>query len=58
MCMLGDRMVTESSSSTEYNNTVIESKELFKNGSSIKIAHGNEVYILRITKGNKLILTK
>lgn len=51
-------MVTESSSSTEYNNIVIESKELFKNGSSIKIVHGNDVYILRITKGNKLILTK
>ncbi|MEW5832576.1 MAG: hemin uptake protein HemP [Campylobacterota bacterium] len=51
-------MVTESSSSKEYNGTVIESKELFKNDSSIRIVHGNDVYILRITKGNKLILTK
>lgn len=48
----------ESSSSKEYNGTVIESKQLFKNDNSIRILHGNEVYTLRITKGNKLILTK
>ncbi|MDD3770839.1 MAG: hemin uptake protein HemP [Sulfuricurvum sp.] len=51
-------METESSSLKEYNGIVIESKELFKNDSSIRIVHGNDVYILRITKGNKLILTK
>ncbi|MCX6073863.1 MAG: hemin uptake protein HemP [Campylobacterales bacterium] len=36
----------------------IDSKELFKEGISIRIRHGNDVYILRITKTNKLILTK
>jgi len=51
-------METESSSLKEYNGIVIESNELFKNDSSIRIVHGNDVYILRITKGNKLILTK
>jgi len=44
--------------SLEYNSAVIESKELFKNGTSIRIVHGDAIYILRITKGNKLILTK
>ncbi|TDA69112.1 hemin uptake protein HemP [Sulfuricurvum sp. IAE1] len=58
MRLLGERMETESSSLKEYNGIVIESKELFKNDSSIRIVHGNDVYILRITKGNKLILTK
>lgn len=48
----------KSSSSTEYNSTIIESKELFKNDTAIRIVHGNETYTLRITKGNKLILTK
>lgn len=56
--MLNDQTVTGSSSTTEYNGTVIESRKLFKNESSIRIVHGNDVYILRITKGNKLILTK
>lgn len=44
--------------STEYNGIVIESTELFKNDNSIRIVHGNEIYTFRITKGNKLILTK
>lgn len=48
----------ELSSSSEYNGMMIESKELFKHETSIRILHGNEIYILRITKGNKLILTK
>jgi hemin uptake protein HemP len=56
--MLEDKEVIRSSSSSEYNNGSIESKELFKKASSVRIVHGNEVYILRITKGNKLILTK
>jgi hemin uptake protein HemP len=44
--------------SDEGNENTIESKVLFKDGSSIRIVHGNEVYTLRITKANKLILTK
>ncbi len=36
----------------------IESKELFKNGTLVRIIHENGVYTLRITKTNKLILTK
>jgi hemin uptake protein HemP len=53
-----EEKVIVSSSVTEYNNTVIESKELFKKGVSIRIVHGTEIYTLRITKGDKLILTK
>lgn len=56
--VLKEETVMESSSAKEYNGTVIESKQLFKNDNSIRILHGNEVYTLRITKGNKLILTK
>lgn len=37
---------------------VIDTKELFKNGASIFIVHGTDTYVLRITKTNKLILTK
>lgn len=37
---------------------VINSKELLKNETSIRIVHNNEVYVLRVTKTNKLILTK
>lgn len=37
----------------------IDSRELFKDGyTSIQIIHKNEIYTLRITKGDKLILTK
>lgn len=36
----------------------IESKILLKECSSIRIIHADEVYVLRITKSNKLILTK
>ena len=56
--MLKAKRVIEPSSSSEYNGIVIESKMLFKNDAAIRIVHGNEIYTLRITKGNKLILTK
>ena len=56
--MLKKDKVIEPSSSSEYNGIVIESKELFKNDNAICIVHGYEVYTLRITKSNKLILTK
>jgi len=56
--VLKEEQVIEPSSGTEYNSIVIESKELFKNDNAIRIVHGNEIYILRITKSNKLILTK
>lgn len=56
--MLKEDKVIKPSSTTEYNNTIIESKTLFKNDTAIRIVHGNETYTLRITKGNKLILTK
>ncbi len=36
----------------------IDSKTLFKSETSVTISHGNDLYILRITKSNKLILTK
>lgn len=37
---------------------IINSKELLKNETSIRILHNNETYVLRVTKTNKLILTK
>jgi hemin uptake protein HemP len=36
----------------------ITSSELFKNQTALYIEHGNEMYVLRITKQGKLILTK
>ncbi|MDO9305868.1 MAG: hemin uptake protein HemP [Sulfuricurvum sp.] len=36
----------------------IESKLLLKECTFIRIIHADEVYVLRITKSNKLILTK
>lgn len=56
--MLKEGQVIVSSSSSEYNSAVIESKTVFKNDTAIRFVHWNEIYILRITKGNKLILTK
>lgn len=37
---------------------VVESRELLKGGRGILILHGNEVYRLKLTNSNKLILTK
>ncbi|MBV5321920.1 MAG: hemin uptake protein HemP [Sulfuricurvum sp.] len=56
--MLKDDRVIASSSSSQYNGIVIKSEELFINDHAVRIVHGNEIYILRITKANKLILTK
>lgn len=36
----------------------IDSSELFASGREITIAHGSDVYHLRLTSQNKLILTK
>jgi hemin uptake protein HemP len=36
----------------------IDSRDLFINVREITIAHGNEIYRLRLTAQNKLILTK
>ena len=36
----------------------INSRDLFRNGREIIIAHGPELYRLRLTSQNKLILTK
>ncbi len=36
----------------------VDSKELFKEGNTVHIVHNGAVYTLRITKDNKLILTK
>jgi hemin uptake protein HemP len=36
----------------------LSSSKLFENKKEVKIEHQNETYILRITKQNKLILTK
>jgi hemin uptake protein HemP len=36
----------------------LSSQELFRNGSTVCIEHQGENYWLRLTRGNKLILTK
>lgn len=36
----------------------IEAKELFLDKKVVQIVHNNQIYILRITRDNKLILTK
>ena len=36
----------------------IESADLFRGGKEVRIRHGNDVYLLRITRSNKLILQK
>ncbi|HEY0236894.1 MAG TPA: hemin uptake protein HemP [Afipia sp.] len=36
----------------------IDSKELFSAAREVTIAHGEEIYRLRLTSQNKLILTK
>ena len=36
----------------------IDSRELFQSEREITIAHGDEIYRLRLTSQNKLILTK
>lgn len=42
----------------EEENKKIDSTILFKNQKSIKIFHNGQLYYLKITKANKLILTK
>jgi len=37
---------------------VLDSKQLFHEARTVHIDHGGERYILRITRENKLILTK
>lgn len=37
---------------------IIESKELFGAAKVVRIIHNDQVYTLRITRENKLILTK
>jgi hemin uptake protein HemP len=37
---------------------VISSRDLFFGGKEVWIEHGNELYCLRLTKQDKLILTK
>ena len=36
----------------------IESKDIFQKGKTIEIKHDGQSYFLKITKANKLILTK
>ncbi|TAN79121.1 MAG: hemin uptake protein HemP [Gallionella sp.] len=39
-------------------NRQVDSRELFRGGNEVVIAHKGEEYRLRITRQNKLILTK
>jgi hemin uptake protein HemP len=36
----------------------LSSQELFRNGNTVRIEHAGQTYWLRLTRGNKLILTK
>jgi hemin uptake protein HemP len=36
----------------------LRSSDLFRDGNTVQIEHENQYYLLRLTKGNKLILTK
>lgn len=36
----------------------LSSEELFRSGNTVRIEHAGQVYWLRLTRGNKLILTK
>lgn len=38
--------------------TVIDSRQLFQGGNTVQIAHAGQCYQLRLTRENKLILTK
>ncbi len=37
---------------------IVESRDLFKGASTVFIHHANQRYVLRVTRENKLILTK
>lgn len=52
------RTDTSASRSVEVVNNRIESRDLFVSTREITIGHGGEVYRLRLTALNKLILTK
>jgi hemin uptake protein HemP len=47
-----------SSRAITVNGERIDSRELFAAGRQISIVHGGEIYSLRLTAQNKLILTK
>lgn len=36
----------------------LSSEELFRKGKTVRIEHAGQIYWLRLTRGNKLILTK
>ncbi len=36
----------------------LSSEELFRKGNTVRIEHAGQTYWLRLTRGNKLILTK
>jgi hemin uptake protein HemP len=38
--------------------TQLSSQELFRTGNTVRIEHAGQTYWLRLTRGNKLILTK
>lgn len=37
---------------------VLRSRELFRGNNTVRIEHDGQHYLLRLTRGNKLILTK
>jgi hemin uptake protein HemP len=54
----------ETNSQTVIENAALESalqlssEELFRKGKTVRIEHAGQTYWLRLTRGNKLILTK
>lgn len=51
-------LAQESDKKSNTTSVAIDSKTLFKSETSVAISHENDLYTLRITKNNKLILTK
>lgn len=50
--LLGDVLIASSQQQQ------LSSKELFRCGNTVRIEHAGQTYWLRLTRGNKLILTK
>ena len=53
-----DGAITAVSVSTAKPLPLLRSSDLFRHGNTVQIEHEDQCYLLRLTKGNKLILTK
>lgn len=49
---------TDSAATAAPECVAVDSRDLFRHGNTVVIAHAGQRYILRLTRDNKLILTK